>query len=406
MEAVGFSEIEPFPSAVLEHHYPHVMNYGDMTHIVSYLKAGFMEAPDLVVGGTPCQAFSVAGLQNSLDDDRGQLSLEYARILNECDRQNGNRTIAIWENVPGVLSTKDNAFGCFLGALAGDDEPLEPSERPEEGKSNTSWKWDKKKKQHLPKWGKSGYVIGPRRRVAWRVLDAQYFGVAQRRKRVFVVASAREGFDPRAVLLEREGVQRHTRPSRKTGQGATGDASEGPGECGSYCFEPGILKREGGESRVIREKCSTLRADMGDNQPAVAYSIIADATPKIGEDISGTLRADGGGGRVPPSVVYNERVVGALDTECGLNKLAHQSMRAGHWVVQVLKRIVRRLTPVECERLQGFPDGYTNVPFGRPKHEDQLCPDGHRYRALGNSMAVPVMRWIGEKLIKEVGSAE
>jgi len=195
---------------VLAHHYPDTPNLGDMTTLPERIKSGEVEAPDLFCGGTPCQAFSVAGLRNSLDDDRGNLSLKFVEIANAIDnrRQNLGHVPAIifWENVPGVLSTKDNAFGCFLGALAGENEPVIPAG---------------------DKWTNAGCVYGPQRTVAWRVLDAQYFGVAQRRRRVFVVASARDDFNPAEVLFESEGVRRDTAPRRETREGVTSGARAG-----------------------------------------------------------------------------------------------------------------------------------------------------------------------------------
>lgn len=195
--AEWLSEIEPFPCAVLAHHYPEVPNLGDMTTIARRVLTGEVEAPDVFCGGTPCQAFSVAGLRQSLDDARGNLTLKFVEIADAIDHVRAGRgedeCIVFWENVPGVLSTKDNAFGCFLGGLAGEDGPLEPPGG---------------------KWANAGAVYGPRRAVAWRTLDAQYFGVAQRRRRVFVVASARKGFDPAQVLFEWDGVRRDTAPSR------------------------------------------------------------------------------------------------------------------------------------------------------------------------------------------------
>ena len=209
-KAAWFSEIEPFPSAVLAHHYPSVPNLGDMTKLPDLIRSGEVEAPDVFCGGTPCQAFSVAGLRRSLDDARGNLSLVFCEIANELDSARLARgeqpCIVFWENVPGVLSTSDNAFGCFLAGLAGEDDPLVAPGG---------------------KWTNAGYVLGPKRAVAWRVTDAQYFGVAQRRRRVFVVASAREGFDPAAVLFEFDGMRRDTAPSRETGEGAAGGAGAG-----------------------------------------------------------------------------------------------------------------------------------------------------------------------------------
>ena len=202
-EPEWFAEIEPFPCAVLTHHYPDVPSLGDMTRLPERIASGEVEAPDVFCGGTPCQAFSVAGLRRSLDDARGNLSLTFCEIADAIDTVRAARgeqpAIIFWENVPGVLNTKDNAFGCFLAGLAGEDGELEPPGG---------------------KWPNAGAVYGPSRAVAWRVLDAQYFGVAQRRRRVFVVASARAGFDPAAVLFEFDGVRRDTAPSRDAGEGA------------------------------------------------------------------------------------------------------------------------------------------------------------------------------------------
>lgn len=181
-KAVWLAEIEKAPSEILAQHYPDVPNLGDMMTIRGRLQRGEIPAPDILVAGTPCQSFSVAGLRGGLSDDRGALTLEFIKIANQIDEQRDTETkcVIVWENVPGVLTSKDNAFGCFLAGLAGEDQPLQPSGR---------------------KWSNSGCVFGPQRTIAWRVLDAQYFGLAQRRKRVFVVASARAGFDPAAVLL-------------------------------------------------------------------------------------------------------------------------------------------------------------------------------------------------------------
>lgn len=202
-EAAWFSEIEPFPCALLAHHYPNVPNLGDMTKIAPRILSGEVEAPDILCGGTPCQSFSLAGLRKSLDDARGNLSLTFCELANAIDTARSLSGLApaiiFWENVPGVLSTKDNAFGCFLAGLARLDVPLE-----------------------IPggKWGGAGYVCTGKRAVAWRTLDAQYFGVPQRRRRVFVVASARDGFDPCQVLFERTSLSGNPQPSRAQGQTA------------------------------------------------------------------------------------------------------------------------------------------------------------------------------------------
>jgi len=283
-EPEWFAEIDRFPSALLAHHYPDTPNHGDMTRLPAMVLAGKIPAPDLLVGGTPCQAFSVGGMREGLADPRGALTIKYVELADAVDYvragQRKPACVLTWENVPGVLSDKGNAFGCFLGALAGEDCELQPS-----GK----------------KWPDAGCVYGPQRAIAWRVLDAQYFGLAQRRRRVFVIASARDGFDPAEVLFEREGTRRDSPPGR----------------------------------------------------PAQ-------------EPVHPTLTAQGGGS-------LDDREAYVLESEG-----------------------VRRTTPVEWERCQGFADNYTLIPWrGKPA---ELCPDGPRYKALGNSKAVPVVRWLGQRL--------
>lgn len=185
-EASWFAEIEPFPSALLAHHYPNVPNYGDMRGLPELIRKGEIEAPDMLCGGTPCQAFSVAGQRKSLDDERGNLSLVFCEIADAIDDvraiQGKRPSILFWENVPGVLSVKDNAFGCFVGRLVGSHSPC----TTETGR-----------------WPRSGYVTGPKRTLAWRTLDAKYFGVPQRRERVFLVASSTGwGVNPSKILFE------------------------------------------------------------------------------------------------------------------------------------------------------------------------------------------------------------
>ena len=209
-DAAWFSEIEPFPCAVLKHHYPEVPNHGDMTTLPDRILSGEVGAPDVFCGGTPCQAFSVAGNRKSLDDARGNLSLTFCEIADAIDAvryvRNAEPAIIFWENVPGVLNTTDNAFGCFLGKLAGESCELQPPGG---------------------RWTDAGVVHGPQRTIAWRVLDAQYFGLAQRRRRVFVVASSRKGFNPSEVLFEFDSLRRDTAPSRQAGQGIAAYAETG-----------------------------------------------------------------------------------------------------------------------------------------------------------------------------------
>ena len=212
-EAAWFSEIEPFPCAVLQHHYPNVRNVGDMTKLPELILSGEVEAPDMLCGGSPCQSFSVAGKRCSLDDERGNLSLVFCEVANAIDAirsvQRKQPSIIFWENVPGVLNTKDNAFGCFLGELVGADAPLSS------GTNN--------------KWPSAGYVAGPKRQAAWRILDAQYFGVPQRRRRVFVIASARERFNPGKVFFERAGVSGDFESCCETGESSARESQDGVG---------------------------------------------------------------------------------------------------------------------------------------------------------------------------------
>ena len=361
-QASGFAEIEPFPCAVLAHHYPDVPNHGDMTLLPAKIRAGEVEAPDLLCGGTPCQAFSVAGLRQSLDDARGNLTLTFCEIADAIDAMRKQPSIVFWENVPGVLNTKDNAFGCFLGALAGEDDALvAPGGR----------------------WANAGFVDGPQRAVAWRVLDAQYFGVAQRRRRVFVVASARADFDPAAVLFEFEGVRRDTAPSRETGQAVAGTfkacASSGGWSNSADHAAAGYMQPVAARMVAFGEyvddgTASAMKArDYKDATDLVAQPM---AFAQNTRDEVRYINGDGA-------------IAGALAAESGMKQTnyVHQAMA------------VRRLTPVECERLQGFPDNYTNIPW---RKADQ-SPDGPRYKALGNSWAVPVVRWIGERIERSLG---
>lgn len=191
------AEIEPFPCSVLRHYRPDVPNLGDVSAEDFIDRAKALGPIDVLIYGSPCQAFSVAGLRQSLSDARGNLSLRAIEVVNAI-----NPGIVVAENVPGWLSTPDNAFGCFLGALVGADTALLPPRGL--------------------RWTDAGVVAGPARLAAWRILDAQYFGLAQRRERVFVVASAGNGTRATEVLFEREGVQGHSAPSREAGQATTG----------------------------------------------------------------------------------------------------------------------------------------------------------------------------------------
>ena len=394
-KAAWLSEIEPFPCAVLKHHYPDVPNLGDTTLLPERILSGEVEAPDLFCGGTPCQAFSVAGLRKSFDDARGNLSLTFCEIANAIDEMRSVRgldqSIVFWENVPGVLNTKDNAFGCFLGALAGEDDALIPPGG---------------------RWTNAGFIDGPQRAVAWRVLDAQYFGVAQRRRRVFVVASARDDFDPAAVLFEFEGLRRDIAPSRYTRKEVT-DSIGASVASGKPTF--GTLMASAGTKLWLGNQ-EALTGDYHILQPIALAENTIGRQPQNGGNGDGftdggpmyTLNATGVHGVAQP-IAYafdslssnsmkstnpisgcNEvSVCKTLDTSRGLDPSCNQG---GVGIRQAMA--VRRLTPVECERLQGFPDNYTNI--------KDKCPDGPRYKALGNSWAVPVVRWIGQRIANEI----
>ena len=286
-EPAFFSEIDAFPTAVLQHHYPDVPCHGDFTTI----KDDEYGPIDLLVGGTPCQSFSVAGLRGGMDDERGNLALEFIRLA-----QRKRPQWVVWENVPGVLSSNGGRdFGSFLGALA-----------------------------------EIGYGF------AYRVLDAQYFGVAQRRRRVFVVGYLGDWRRAAAVLFERESLSGNPPPSREEGERVAPAVTTGP-----------PFSRTGNE----RVECEAI-------VPVQAFKVANCLTHRMYKGINTTVDE----GQTPVIETYG----------------------------------VRRLTPTECERLQGFPDGFTQIPY-RNKPADK-CPDGPRYKALGNSMAVPVMRWIGERI--------
>lgn len=423
-KAAWFSEIEAFPSAVLAERWPEVVNLGDMTKIAAAVRAGEVQAPDVMVGGTPCQAFSIAGLRNGLSDARGQLTLSYVELANAIDNKRIERgeeeAIFVWENVPGVLTSHDNAFGCFLAGLAGESCELEPSGG---------------------KWTHSGCVYGPQRTIAWIVKDAQYFGVAQRRKRVFVVASARKGFDPGQVLFESEGVRRDTPPSREPQTAVAALTARGVGTCGAddNQAQAGHLLAFGGgntggnidvaacltakgqridfevETFAVHgtqdpdtnlELAHTLGRNHGQENACIAFSY-KDHGADASEDLSPTLRAgnsdnSNANGGQPPAIAYafkpgqgaKARGIGFAEEQSPTLTSASSGTNLTPAVMHGVS--VRRLMPVECERLQGFPDNHTQISW-RGK-EATKCPDGPHYRAIGNSMAVPVMRWIGERI--------
>jgi DNA (cytosine-5)-methyltransferase 1 len=332
---VGFSEIEKFPSELLKHHYSNVTNYGDMTKFKEW---NINEPVNLLVGGTPCQSFSIAGLRKGLEDPRGNLMLTYLSMADYFKPK-----WILWENVPGVLSSnRGHDFAALLQGLA-----------------------------------KIGYGF------AYRVLDAQYFGVPQRRRRVFVVGCLGDWRSAAKVLFESESLCRDITPSRSKGEEVTGTLTRGFGDRGcdldqiaSGGYKIDVYREADLHNYKNDESTGTLRASggclgggkgyLGSDETAFTLSTTQDQQIAVGfKETTDCLTA-----------AYGTKWNGNASSTNG-SLFAKQDMR------------VRRLTPMECERLQGFPDNYTNIPTSN---------DTTRYRALGNSMAVPVMKWIGNKI--------
>jgi DNA (cytosine-5)-methyltransferase 1 len=429
--AAAFAEIEKFPSAVLAHHYPNVPNLGDFTKI----EAADVGAVDLLVGGTPCQSFSVAGLRGGLADDRGNLALEFLRLADRARPK-----WLVWENVPGVLSSNGGRdFGSILGGMV-----------------------------------ELGYGF------AYRVADAQFFGVPQRRRRVFVVGYLGDWRRAAAVLFERHSLQGHSAPSRQKGEGTAPTIASRPSGGGGlgtdfdcdggliagtlgqrtcdhmsgmksesdFLVSQTLLGKENDSQDTTRQtyvpvaRCVTARQTRLDweTENFVTHSLRADGfdasedgtgrgTPLItvgtltgngdahsgfkdelglvavafAENSRAELRLEGGNGQTvaslkvgggKPGQGYPAIAFGITDDEtCAEGVMPTLgSAPSGHGPA-VASSAVRRLTPRECERLQGFPDDYTLV-----RYRGKSAADGPRYKALGNSMAVPVMRWIGERI--------
>jgi len=399
---IGFSEIEKFPSQLLQHHYPHVTNYGDMTKFKEW---NINEPVNLLVGGTPCQSFSVAGLRKGLEDPRGNLMLTYLGIADHFKPK-----WILWENVPGVLSSNGGKdFACFLQGLA-----------------------------------ELGYGF------AYRVLDAQHFGVPQRRRRVFVVGCLGDWRSAAKVLFESESLQGDITPSRQKREETTEYVADCVGMLlardykGIDSFDHTKMIAKSVSAIDLKDVSKTLTASYGmggadlDIKPLIlepkTYNITfcdANGTRKdrpngglyvnetdmsntltragvgtyavdtyngtIQGDVTVTITTTGGGVASGPSVMQNLPIAWDAELNASENKMG-TLIRGGQGGrtdgVMMPNMAVRRLTPIECERLQGFPNGYTNIPWNNKPES----VDGHRYKALGNSMAVPVMKWIGQRI--------
>jgi DNA (cytosine-5)-methyltransferase 1 len=451
-KAVGFSEIEPFPCAILKHRFPTTPNYGSLTEYQQWpIEPG---AADLLVGGTPCQSFSVAGLRKGMADPRGNLALTFLGLADRIKPR-----WIVWENVPGVLSSNGGRdFGAFLGALV-----------------------------------ELGYGF------AYRVLDAQHFGVPQRRRRVFVVACLGDWRAAASVLFEPDCVRRHLEAGGKKRKGTAADAGSGVDESGKPIWRAG----DQANAEHLIDKAGTVNCNKGSHGGIIGQPVShwegGDVHPTLNQSAKGSggvgsfnqeLFSQGGAYLVPgqpfsvafggaklentaPTIMANggpnrhgegswsstqftgviqpvpfrkaKRAQSTTDDETWvegevsntLNNFDLGDTRTTHAVVEpvdpkivqaselrltgkiteqsvcpTLKAgtksgdteplavmppmAVRRLTPEESEKLQGFKPGWSRIPWKGKPEED--CPDGPRYKACGNSMAVPVMRWIGERI--------
>ena len=318
------SEIAEFPSKVLQHHYPNILNLGDMTKLSDLILSRKVQAPDLFCGGTPCQAFSLAGWKNGLTDKRGQLTITFIEIANAIDKirkqDKKSQSIILWENVEGVLNDKTNAFGSFIAGLAGFEDEIK-----------------------VRKWTKSGYLEGPNRNVAWRVIDAKYFGLPQQRKRLYVLAGGKD-FRPDQVLFEfgYQNIVKKTKADKQENlQGGIFDLFSQNNAKNVLEYER-VFSKGNSKFEIFREYTDCLYSAYGTkwNGNAAAYN--------------GSLY-----------IAQNDRI--------------------------------RRFTPLECERLMGFPDNYTLI---------DGSSDTNRFQAIGNSWAIPVVEWIGVQINKYLKSKQ
>jgi len=377
-QPVAFAEVEPFPNAVLAHHYPAVPNLGDVRNITDERIAA-LGPIDVVVGGSPCTNLSVAGKREGLAGEHSSLFYELVRIFHAA-RTFCNARYLLWENVPHALAIhKGRDFAAVVNALAGCRIPVPPGG-----------------------WRQEGVVLGEHGLLEWSLLDAQWFGLAQRRKRLFAVLDSRNWQDRAPILLERDRLRGNCPARRKTQCFNSASSLAGADEEGGYtpdialCLNAGSMGRRDAESET--------------------FVVHGSQDPIVSDDIAHALGRNQG----------LENVICMPE-----NVFTFKTSDTGSVQSTPFNGCARKLTPRESERLQGFPDDYTRIPFrtyksGMPRkasvatmietiysnakslsanQPDPLndishkeCPDGLRYRALGNSMAVPVMRWIGERI--------
>lgn len=324
------SETADFQSRFLAEKYPNVPNLGDMNDIAQMIDDGTIEVPDMLCGGTPCQAFSLAGLRNGINDNRGRLTLKYINIINAIDKkrlaQGLNRSVFFWENVEGVLTDKTNAFGCFLAGLIGLEEPIiSPS-----GKVKVTKSKDGTETIVFPKWSNAGVIYGKERNIAWRILDAKYFGLPQQRRRIYVLGGGKD-FHPERILFEE----------------------------GEIMTDP-LKQQTKSDQPTLFENHSTLN--------------------NITFELTKTIK----GHRIEAFRSYSDCLYAAYGTKWNGNAAAFNGS-----LYFAQNGRLRRLSPLECERLMGFPDNYTLI---------NNCKDTQRYQAVGNSWAVPVIRWIMKRI--------
>lgn len=339
-EPVAFSEIADFPNAVLKYHYPHVPNLGDVKNING---AKYNGTIDLIVGGSPCQDFSISGNRAGLHGERSGLAREYIRVLSEIKPK-----WFLWENVPGALSTN-----------RGQDF-----------------------KRLLTEISKLGYGV------AWRILDAQYFGVPQRRRRIFLVGYFGDWRPPAAVLFEQKSLSGNFKKSKRKQESSSRniETSSFPTMLNNIC--PTILASSGTKQFLGNQESFSGKFFVFDHMHSKSIRTYEDISPTL-------LSRMGTGGNQVQLTFTAQSFAKFIHNNVGSTlKFTGGTYDGGSENLAIYNTFVRKLTPLECERLQGFPDNYTDIPYKGKYHS----PLSKRYEAIGNSMAVPVVEWILKRI--------